>query len=66
MVFKNSPARVTWDNIVLAIVMTATFVRHATDGNRSPHCIEALVIGLTIAMERLKTSVAKQLTGWVS
>ena len=64
IVLKAEPMCISWEKIVLCIVMTATFVRHSADGNRSLECIKALFDGL---LELMKVYITKipELGGWV-
>lgn len=65
VVFKYNTKRLTWDSIVLAIVMTSMFARHCADGNKNPDYILAIFNGLYLAMDYLKC-LAERLGGWVS
>ena len=60
-----SKGGICWDNILLSIVTTSVFIRHAQDGNLNPSCIKALLVGLLFAVDNLKQAPRK-LQGWVS
>ena len=64
-VFGYQPSAATWDEIVMSIVMTASFVRHLTDGKLCSQYIKSLLDGLQWVIKRLGESKIRCLGGWV-
>lgn len=65
-VFHCNSNDITWENIVIAIVMTAAFVRHVTDGGLSDSLVKKLINGLATAMSSIDDKTVCRLGGWVS